>query len=92
MTDEQAPLGPIQQIENTLADMDPSAMVVGFATVVDWLEQDGSRQMTVLHTTMPAWQLFGMLTFARQHDCWDDNLTPEEIAELMCDLDEEEDF
>lgn len=72
MTDaESEPQDPIVLIQNVVASLDPSAMVVGVAVAVDWMEEDGSRTMSVIHTSMPPWQLYGLMTYARDHHCVD---------------------
>lgn len=72
MSDEQSETpDPIVLIQNVVAELDPSALVVGLAVAVDWLEEDGSRSMTVMHTSMPPWQLHGLMTYARDHHCVD---------------------
>lgn len=68
MTDDDRPeieLGPVEQIQSILADLDPSSMVLGFVVVTEWLEDDGTRTMSVIHTDQPPWHLYGVLTYAR---------------------------
>lgn len=74
MTDEPVenePVDIVAGIQNLLAAADPSAMLVGFAIVADWLEEDGERTMMVRHTPMPSWQLDGMLRYAAE-ECIND--------------------
>lgn len=80
MTDEHPPAeeptveerviepGPIERIQAILGEFDPEALVVGFVIVTEWLETDGQRALSVMHTPSSAWNLHGMLTYARdQH-------------------------
>lgn len=66
--DDQAQqnLGPIERIQAILAELDPSSMSLGFAVVAEWLEEDGSRSMSLLHTDMSAWHMYGLMTYARE--------------------------
>lgn len=85
MTDEpEAAPDPVRQIENALAELDPSSLVVGFATVVEWLEEDGSRSMSLVKTPMAPWHLHGLLTYARDHHA----LPVEYMVEEWADDDE----
>jgi hypothetical protein len=60
-------LGPLEQIQAVLCDLDPDAMVTGFAVTVEWLEPDGSRALQLLHTGMASWHLTGMLQYIIDH-------------------------
>lgn len=73
MSEEQGEaLDPIVTIQNTLASLDTSALVAGFATIAEWIEEDGTRTLSILHTEMPPWHLHGLLTYARdQHQAYD---------------------
>lgn len=91
MSDDETPaeVDPVQVIQNALSDMDPDSLCVGFATVVEWLEKDGSRSLSVLHTDMPPWQLYGLMTYGRDHHCLELHPTAE-FAEYL-DEDDDED-
>jgi hypothetical protein len=69
MAEEESIPNPVDVIQETVAQLDPSSMVVGFATVVEWLEEDGSHTMSIIHTDMAPWHLYGLMTFGRDHHC-----------------------
>lgn len=84
--ESEAPdLGPIEAIQGLLGELDPKSMVVGFSCVVEWLEPDGARALSVLHTPMSPWQMYGLMTFGREHRC-----VEAEMGEVYI-LDEDED-
>jgi hypothetical protein len=68
-TEETAELDPVVTIQNTLSDLDPTAMCVGFVTVAEFLEEDGTRTLCTLHTDMAPWHMYGLITYAREHGC-----------------------
>lgn len=63
--DQAAEVSPIQAIEQALGELDPAALVAGFACVVEWIEPDGSPAMSVIHTRMAPWHLHGMFAYAK---------------------------
>lgn len=60
--------GPIEQIQSILNAVDPDGgMCLSFALVCEWIEQDGSQSMSLIHTEMTPWHLFGLLTYGRNY-------------------------
>jgi hypothetical protein len=57
---------PLARMSDLLSELDRTALVVGFATVVEWLEADGSRSLSLLGTEMDPWHAYGLLTYGRQ--------------------------
>ena len=54
----------MQQVQNALGGLDPSALVAGFVAIVEWLEDDGSSTFSVVHSPMTAWHRDGLLHHA----------------------------
>lgn len=61
---EEQQLGPIERIQAILSEADKTAMCIGFAVVAEWLEADGQRTVSLLHTDQALWHLHGLLQFA----------------------------
>ena len=87
MTDAPDDRSPIQQVQDALSGLDPAALVTGFVAVVQWAEQDGSQSLSLLHTPMAPWQLYGLLTYGRKHG---QMISPTSIT--MLPLEDGEDF
>lgn len=64
MSDQEEPVGSVSKIQGVLADLDPSALCTGFVAVVEWIEEDGTSTLSMLHSPMPPWHLQGMLNHA----------------------------
>lgn len=59
------PLDPEQTVQAAIGSTDPTAMCVGFVAVAEWLEADGTLSMSVINSEMSPWQMYGLLSFAR---------------------------
>lgn len=46
---------------DTLAALDPAALLINFVTVVEWIEPDGSPSLSVIGTRMAPWHIKGLL-------------------------------
>lgn len=79
------PLTAIQEAISGFAD--DSSLCASFAVVVEWLEMDGSTTMSVIHSPMPPWHLFGLLSYAR-----DDSRSPMLPILMVEGDDDDEDF
>lgn len=55
------PIDPVTVVQDALAQVGGNALAIGFACVVEWLDEDGARSLQVIHTDMPPWHLQGML-------------------------------
>ena len=77
------------EIQDVFADLDPTALVASFICVVEWLEEDGSRSLTVLNTPMPPWTFDGLMRHAAQYH----NAPPESafVSEFYDDFADEDD-
>lgn len=90
-TPEQEPeavVDPVVAIQEIVGSLDPSSMALSVVTVVEWLEEDGSRSMSVLHTPMAPWAYHGLMTYARDHHL----ATSHAVAEVAEYLGEYGDF
>lgn len=68
MTDNEPEItDAIALVQNTLAELDPSAMCTGFVAVIEWIEEDGSPTLSMVHSPMPPWHLHGMLNHAQKY-------------------------
>ena len=57
-------IDPLKTIQDAISTLDTEALCVGFASVIEWLEADGTTTLSVLHTPMPPWHLHGLLHYA----------------------------
>lgn len=64
---EEDTQNPVQLVQNTLAELDPTAMCTGFVAVIEWIEEDGSPSLSMVHSPMPQWHLTGMLDHAQKY-------------------------
>ena len=70
--DDQVPAAEVdvlQSIQNALSALDSTSLCIGFVAVAEYLEENGSHSIAVLHTDMAPWHMHGMLTYARDHHC-----------------------
>lgn len=59
----------IQAVQSVLASLDPGAFCTGFVAIVEWIEEDGTPSLSMVHTPMPPWHMQGMLAHAsKYHD------------------------
>ena len=76
---------PVSIIQDAIAKIGgDKSLCSGFAIVAEWLEDDGSTVLSVLHSPMPPWHMYGLLTYARD-ECnqlveigFDDEWLPDE--------------
>lgn len=70
--EEQVPeeyVDAVSIVQNVLAGLDPSALCTGFVAIVEWIEEDGSPSLSMVHSPMQPWHLNGMLSHAtKYHD------------------------
>lgn len=70
MDDQEAPeeyIDAVAMVQSVLAALEPSAMCTGFVALAEWIEEDGSPSLSMVHSPMSPWHLKGMLDHARQH-------------------------
>jgi hypothetical protein len=57
----------VSAVQNVLASLDPTALCTGFVAVVEWIEEDGSPTLSMIHSPMQPWHLNGVLDHARKY-------------------------
>lgn len=58
----------VSEIQGVLANMDETALCTGFVAIVEWIEEDGTPTLSMIHSPMQPWHLQGMLQHAVRYN------------------------
>lgn len=86
--DDSPPRDLMAELMSQLAELDPTAMVLNFVTVVEWIEADGSPSFSTIGSQMPPWQAQGLMQYALDR-MKDENTVHTFMAHVVEDDDEE---